>query len=273
MLDTHHASPAKEPGRTAQASNDPTPTLATAPEGLSARRCERWLDLPPGAWQRRRLFALRLTGGNMPSLGLREGDFLIVEPGAKEQPGTIVVTRSGGTCSARRVPSAHHPNGQARIPTVLELPLRERSRPHQAAHVIGTVLGHLRPSPEGVLRPVPLVGIRRRTPRPGAVRLHEQVAGIVDPRHPAKEALQPGQPDLAEIRRAEHRWHHWIEQARSQGLDRERTSRLDRLDHALTALCECLERTRTGPLQSALREEARNLLAALEAGAQPALRG
>ena len=40
---------------------DHVPTLAPAPEGLSIRRAERWLGLPPGAWHRRKLYALRLN--------------------------------------------------------------------------------------------------------------------------------------------------------------------------------------------------------------------
>src|SRR5688572_460655 len=80
-----------------------SPTLASAPEGLSARRVERWLDLPAGAWQRRHLYALRLRGESFASLGLLRDDLIVVEPGGREQPGSIVVTRSSSGNSLKKI--------------------------------------------------------------------------------------------------------------------------------------------------------------------------
>src|SRR5690349_17920849 len=97
------------------------PTLASAPDGLSARRVERWLDLPPGAWQRRRLYALRIRTAAFSYLGLRNEDLVIVEPGGRDQPGSVVVTRGSAGSSLRRI--AQPALIERRMPTVLELPL------------------------------------------------------------------------------------------------------------------------------------------------------
>jgi len=128
----------------------PGPQLAPTPVALSARRAERWLDLPPGAWQKRRLFALRVAADRFESLGVRSGDFVIVEPGARERPGQLVVTRQTGTLSIKRLPTAI-PAG--RLPSVLELPFR-RSPSKDAARVVGTVLGVIRPTGTGALKPI-----------------------------------------------------------------------------------------------------------------------
>src|SRR5688572_15179753 len=117
---------------------DHAPTLASAPEGLSARRVERWLDLPAGAWQRRHLYALRLRGDSFASLGLRRNDLIVVEPGGREQPGSIVVTRSPSGNSLKKI--RQPVSTERRASNVLELPLRERPANER---VVGTVLGVL----------------------------------------------------------------------------------------------------------------------------------
>ncbi len=128
----------------------PAPTLAPTPVGLSARRAERWLCLPPGAWQKRRLYALKVGGETFESLGIRIGDFLIVEPGARERPGQTVVTKNSSILSIRRIPL---PSPSNQIPSVLELPLRQRTA-KSPARVIGTVIGVIRPTGSGALKPV-----------------------------------------------------------------------------------------------------------------------
>lgn len=232
----------------------PAPTLATAPEGLSARRVERWLDLPPGAWQRRRLYALRLNGQAFAHLGFRAGDLVVVEPGAKEQPGSIVVTRSPQGSSIRRIPPSMH--GERRMPTVLELPLKERVL-HKGEHVVGTVIGLLRSTGTGALRPVPLASSRpapkRRTPS-------REMETAPVPSTPAPEV------PLEQLRKVEGEWHRWVASATSIRGERPTQSqreRWDRLDASLLTLCDCLARTHVPELRRALLGEAQSLVKAI----------
>lgn len=129
---------------------EPAPTLAPTPVGLSARRAERWLGLPAGAWQKRRLYALKVRRETFETLGIRIGDFLIVEPGARERPGQMVVTKGRTSLSIRRIPL---PTPSTQIPSVLELPLRHRAA-ESPARIVGTVIGVIRPTGSGALKPV-----------------------------------------------------------------------------------------------------------------------
>jgi len=230
-----------------------TPTLATAPEGLSARRVERWLDLPPGAWQRRRLYALAVKGSAFAALGFRRGDYVIVEPGARQQPGTLVVTRSLRGEALKKV-AAHAvrpPARERRMPTVLELPLRDRG-PDVSEHVVGTVIGWLRPTGTGALRPLPLQTKHRNRALPGS-RRDEQ---------PARAASADISCDVVE--RFHREWQHWLTSARrSECATADALERWDRLDGSLVALCECLSRSHNSELRSALLAEAATVVRAI----------
>jgi hypothetical protein len=230
---------------------EPSPALAAAPEGLSARRVERWLDLPPGAWQKRRLYALRLNADSFAKLGCRAGDLVIVEPGSTEQPGRIVVTRSSQGTSLRKIAL---PREEARMPTVLELPLRDPARVPE--HVVGTVLGVLRSTGTGAMRPVPFAGarVRRRTAeRPRQAGLPER--GV----RPSGRSVHSSVEELVEVR---EKWRRFLAdldpEAAHDGRDRR-----ERLDHSLSTICECLARTHSDNLRSALKEEAEAILTAI----------
>jgi hypothetical protein len=237
---------------------DRTPTLATAPEGLSARRVERWLDLPPGAWQRRHLYALRLAGQSFSHLGFRPYDLVVVEPGAKAQPGTIVVTRSRDGLSLKRIASSLR--GEQRLPTVLELPLRERGASN-GEHVVGTVLGLLRPTGTGALRPVAMASgkppVRRRGAAGSAVthlpplraRLGEKASGAARDVDPEKVLSD---------------WKNWCAGKTAAGhVDDSELDRWERLEASLSTLCACLSRTHGAELRSALLAEAGSTIATI----------
>lgn len=224
--------------------------LAAAPEGLSARRVEDWLHLPAGAWQKRHLYALRIKSEGFAALGLGKGDLVVVEPGGKQQAGSLVVTRGEKGASLRRVPSFRATH--RRMPTVLELPLRERAT-GEAEHVVGTVIGHLRPTGTGALRPVPMRayghGKRRQPPRPST-----GTATVME-RHELPAEL---------LERTRAKWTAWLSAARQSAIfgsaDEERW---DRLDASFLALCDCLSRTHNFELRSALAEEAETILTAI----------
>ncbi|MFN2377430.1 MAG: LexA family protein [Candidatus Binatia bacterium] len=232
---------------------DHAPTLAPAPEGLSARRVERWLDLPPGAWQKRRLYALRLKGQAFSALGFVVGDIVVVEPGAREQPGGIVVTRGPNGPSLKRISPTVR--AERRMPTVLELPLREKI-PASNEHVVGTVIGLLRPTGTGALRPAALPASRTGTRRPSA---RPMLAG------PVAGALAADEPvSLDRLLQTQNLWRKWLAMIReSDRTPPEGLERWKRLDSALAALCDCLSRTHSPGLRAALAVEAEAVVSAI----------
>ena len=231
---------------------DHAPTLAPAPEGLSARRVERWLDLPAGAWQSRRLYALRLKGNAFAWLGLRQGDLVVVEPGGREQPGRIVVTRGPHGPSLKRIPLPAPI--ERRMPTVLELPLREKN-PGHPERVVGTVIGLLRTTGTGALRPIPLSSSRPSARRRSPLRSAE--------RPPAS----PSEPfSLDYLMETQSRWRGWLAVAKDSPGRRAtpaEAERWERLDASLATLCDCLVRTHSPALRAALAAEAGAIVAAI----------
>lgn len=247
-----------------EAGSDHAPTLASAPDGLSARRVERWLDLPEGAWQRRRLYALRLRGSSFARLGLETNDVIIVEPGAREQPGSIAVTRGPSGHSLRRV--AQLVRAERRMPTVLELPLRERSG---GERVIGTVIGVLRSTGTGALRPVPAGGTRvgsRRSHR----SIHRGDARNVASSRPKRAEARTGWPTPAPVSEehlayVQERWQEWVARRRNAAgvATPAQLERWERLESSLSTLCDCLRRTHSPSLRSALSAEASAVVSAI----------
>lgn len=226
--------------------------LAPAPEGLSARRVERWLDLPVGAWQRRRLYGLRLRNDAFAALGFRNGDLVVVEPGSRERPGKTVVTRSHDGMSLRRIPLPLPRDN--RMPSVLELPLRDPSTA-TGERIVGTVIGLLRPTGTGALRPVPL---SRASVRVAAARRSPRTWEVAADSHP-----QPAGPGLDTLRTVLSDWREWIAARRGSAATTATDARLDhweRLETSLATLCDCLAHTHNTRLRSALAEEAAQLL-------------
>jgi hypothetical protein len=235
---------------------EPDPTLAPVPGGLSARRVERWLDLPPGAWQRRRLYALRVRGDSFGQLGLRRGDVLIVEPGSRENPGKILVTRGPEDSLSLRpvpLPAARPP---ASMPSVLELPFHPRASSANQ-RVVGTVIGLLRSTGTGALRPASLCsGLRKPEPR----RLRKRRL----PEAPSHSREVLPDRDLQETLR---RWRRRLAEARGEGTGVGRPARsggsAQRLASSLWTLCDCLEHIHEPRLRAALSEQARAIAEAI----------
>lgn len=251
------------PERPSRPMTDPAPTLAAAPEGLSARRVEHWLDLPPGAWQRRHLYALKVSSPAFEGLGFRVGDIVVVEPGVHDRPGKVVITKSPKGIWIRRIPATRAAMRASRIPTVLELPFASPGL-DASERIVGGVIGHLRPTGTGALRPV--VSPTARSPR----RLRAVEAA------PAGEAAGEDAPRtnsspevLDELEQVRSAWRSWIEGHRDEALRDgpgcERLERWERLDASLHALCECLERTHSANLKAALNDQAKAVLSAIRA--------
>lgn len=127
-------------GASAKHHKHPGLRLAAVTSPVLIGSVEQELGLPSGAWWRRRLFALRVTGPGLEELAIRRGDLLIVEPGQQANCDHLVIVRQGSTLLLRRVST---PAGNAR-PSVL-IPPEPGALPFPLSaaplDVIGTVIG------------------------------------------------------------------------------------------------------------------------------------
>src|SRR6266404_2377228 len=61
------------------------------------------IELPPGLWNGRKVFALRVRGTSMIDEGIRDGDYLIVEPRETADSGQMVVAEVDGGVTVKRL--------------------------------------------------------------------------------------------------------------------------------------------------------------------------
>ncbi len=61
------------------------------------------IELPSGLWNGRNVFALRVRGTSMIDEGLRDGDYLIVEPRDTAESGQTVVAEVDGAVTVKRL--------------------------------------------------------------------------------------------------------------------------------------------------------------------------
>ena len=132
-----------EPMTIALARAVPVPLLGTVAAGLPfhAFPVEGVLDLPPGMWNGRRVFALRVRGASMIDEGIHDGDYLIVEPRETADTGQTVVAEVDGGVTVKRL--FKEKDGRLRLqpanPEMLPLVVAaERVR------IVGAVVGVLR---------------------------------------------------------------------------------------------------------------------------------
>jgi hypothetical protein len=64
---------------------------------------ESVIELPPGLWNGRKVFALRVRGSSMVDEGIRDGDYLIVEPRDTADDGQTVVAEVDGGVTVKRL--------------------------------------------------------------------------------------------------------------------------------------------------------------------------
>ena len=74
---------------------------------------EENLDVPESLWNGRRVFALRARGQSMIDAGIRDGDYLIVEPCEVADNGRTVVAEIDGRVTVKKIYRAD--NGQIRF--------------------------------------------------------------------------------------------------------------------------------------------------------------
>src|SRR5215472_5380081 len=74
---------------------------------------EESLDVPESLWHGRKVFALRVRGQSMVDAGIRDGDYLIVEPRDTADDGRTVVAEIDGHVTVKKL--FRSPGGQVRL--------------------------------------------------------------------------------------------------------------------------------------------------------------
>jgi len=130
------------------------PLLGDVAAGLPIQSfpVDRTIELPPALWNGRNVFALRVRGTSMIEEGIRDGDYLIVEPRERADNGQTVVAEVDGAVTVKRV--FRERGGRLRLqPANAEmLPLVV---PAARVRIVGAVVGVFRRQ-----------GFRPRPPRP-----------------------------------------------------------------------------------------------------------
>ena len=150
----YHATVGCEVLRVEVASAAVMPLLGDVAAGapFQAFPVDRTIELPSGLWNGRNVFALRVRGTSMIDEGIRDGDYLIVEPRERADSGQTVVAEVDGAVTVKRV--FRECDGRLRLqPANAEmLPLVV---PAERVRIVGAVVGVFRRQ-----------GFRPRRPRP-----------------------------------------------------------------------------------------------------------
>jgi hypothetical protein len=111
-----------------------------AGQPLDVYSVEETLDVPQSLWKGRKVFALRVRGSSMIDEGIRDGDYLIVEPCESADDGRTVVAEVNGQVTVKKV---YREGTQVRLqPANPEmLPLRVDA---EDVRIVGVVAGVLR---------------------------------------------------------------------------------------------------------------------------------
>jgi len=117
------------------------------------------LDVPESLWHGRKVFALRVRGQSMIDAGIRDGDYLIVEPTDVADDGRTVVAEIDGHVTVKKLFRA--PGGQVRL---------QPANPEMLPLVIGGAQVRIRGVVVGVLRkygfkPLGAAPARKAAPR------------------------------------------------------------------------------------------------------------
>jgi repressor LexA len=158
------------------------PLLGNVAAGLPfhAFPVEGTLELPAALWGGRKVFALRVRGSSMVDEGIRDGDYLIVEPRETAEVGQTVVAEVDGGVTVKRL--CREKDGRLRLqpanPEMLPLVVAaERVR------IVGVVVGVFR---RQGFRATPTP---RPRPAPGDARTLDLTLRVIEQRVSEAEAL------------------------------------------------------------------------------------
>ncbi|MFT4570960.1 MAG: hypothetical protein ACI8TX_001647 [Hyphomicrobiaceae bacterium] len=234
------------------------PDLISPPRRLSARRFEEMFGLTLGAWKGRRLFVVRASNDRFAPMGIRGGDYLVIEPGACEREGQIVLRRTTDGLSLSRVPTATaDPMADS-----LWLPFRQNNdRPRTTT--VGSLIGVARTTPSGNLQPLGRSTRHSSSSSRSEIAYRKRVPPQQNPQNTAST-----QDRIGELQKRLTAWTAWIEQsAVSLAPDSQTVVGWRRLGTGLRTLIECLEVAHSPRLASALLREARTTLRTMESEA------
>lgn len=74
-----------------------------AGQPLDVYSVEETLDVPESLWSGRKVFALRVRGTSMIDAGIRDGDYLIIEPSNSADDGRTVVAEVDGQVTVKKI--------------------------------------------------------------------------------------------------------------------------------------------------------------------------
>lgn len=205
---------------------------------------EESLDVPESLWNGRKVFALRVRGQSMVDAGIRDGDYLIVEPCETADDGRTVVAEVDGHVTVKKL--FHAANGEIRLqpanPEMLPLVVRAED-----VRVRGVVVGVLR---KYGFNPAPTAGC-------DTVRAAKPASGR--PRRPVKLDESTLELSLNAIDAHLARWKMLLDDKESRIEARDRV-RMSNLARDLQALRDWCARTTKPGLRQALIADAGRLI-------------
>jgi len=161
---------------------------------LMAFPVERAIELPPGLWNGRNVFALRVRGTSMIDEGIHDGDYLIVEARERAESGQTVVAEVDGGVTVKRL--FRERDGRLRLqPANAEmLPLVVAA---ERVRIVGAVVGVFR---RQGFRP------RRARPRPrpatADARTFDLTLHVLEQRLQDADAIARTHPAARDVARA-----------------------------------------------------------------------
>ncbi len=196
---------------------------------------EESLDVPESLWNGRKVFALKVRGSSMIDAGIRDGDYLIVEPCDTADDGRTVVAEVDGSVTVKKLyREGERVRLQPANPEMLPLVVSARE-----VRVRGVVVG--------VMRKFGFSGGREKAPAKAAPRA----------RKPA--ARDDATLDL-EINAIDSQLTRWRALLAEEGLDEHDRIRMAALGRDLQALRDWCVRTSKPSLRQALITDANQLM-------------
>lgn len=205
---------------------------------------EESLDVPESLWHGRKVFALRVRGQSMVDAGIRDGDYLIVEPCDTADDGRTVVAEVDGHVTVKKIFRAA--DGEIRLqpanPEMLPLVVRAED-----VRVRGVVVGVLRK-----------YGFNPSHAGPRDTTPSAQAASITS-RRPLKLDESTLELSLNAIDAHLARWKRLFDE-KEQGVDARDRVRMSNLARDLQALRDWCARTSKPALRKALIADASRLM-------------
>ena len=204
---------------------------------------EESLDVPESLWHGRKVFALRVRGQSMIDAGIRDGDYLIVEPCDTADDGRTVVAEIDGHVTVKKL--FRSAGGQVRL---------QPANPEMLPFIVGGDQVRIRGVVVGVLRKYGF--------KPNAARERPAAARPAATARPARRAAADADTldlSLNAIDAQLERWRVLTESTASASTARERAE-MGVLGRDLQALREWYARTTKAVLRRAILADANRVI-------------